>query len=452
MKQILIVGAGPAGIRAAKIFVDAGIKPIVVDEAERAGGQIYRRPPKGFGRSAKELYGSEAAKAVALHHIFDKMVQKNQVTYYPRCSVVALANGQAHVLGADGVFQCPYDKLIIATGATDRLAPVPGWQAPGVYSLGAAQIALKAQGVALGQRIVLAGAGPLLILLAHQLVKAGATLEAVLDTSPRTAQMRGLFDMFLSRPVTTLRGIWMRLGIARYYRGAVTLREIATDENGPVAVSWLDRRGRQYQSKCDMVGLGWHLRADTHLADLAGARFQRDERFSQWLPETDMFGRATKDVYLAGDGMRILGADGAECAGALAAIGCLQDMALTAPDPSSYLGRLKRMMRFAKGIARAFPWPEKMIRTLSDETVLCRCEGVTVGQLRKTTDWSGPEANRAKSLGRVGMGRCQGRYCQLAGAEIIAAEVNLPVARVGRLRSQPPARPAPISAYVDHDS
>ena len=174
---------------------------------------------------------------------------------------------------------------------------------------------------------------------------------------------------------------------------------------------------------------------------------------AQWLPRSDGEGRAGTGLYLAGDGLRILGADGAELAGRVAARACLADLGL-ATDPAAQsrdLKRLRKMQRFAEGIARAFPWPAQLVRRLPDETVLCRCEGVTAGDLRATVPLSGADANRVKSLGRVGMGRCQGRYCQLAAAELIAETTGFSAAEVGRLRAQPPVRPAPVAALVrDH--
>lgn len=128
MTRVLIVGAGPAGIRAAQRLVAAGLHPVVVDEGARAGGQIYRRPPEGFTRPPQTLYGSEADKALELHRCFDRMLDAGQLTYHPRSSVLALGAQGAQVLGSDGVDTLAYDKLILATGATDRLAPVPGWQ------------------------------------------------------------------------------------------------------------------------------------------------------------------------------------------------------------------------------------------------------------------------------------------------------------------------------------
>lgn len=215
MSRVLIVGAGPAGMRAAETLARVGLVPIVVDEGARAGGQIYRRPPDGFTRPPKALYGAEAKKAVALHRMFDEMLRAGLVTYHPQSSVLGFSGNTAQVAGPEGMTGIGFDRLILATGAMDRLAPVPGWQQAGVYSLGAAQIALKAQGVALGRQIVLAGSGPLLTLVAHQLRKAGADVAAVLDTAPLSAQAVGGLRMAMARPLVMARGLAMRAGLGR---------------------------------------------------------------------------------------------------------------------------------------------------------------------------------------------------------------------------------------------
>ncbi|NDW06613.1 FAD/NAD(P)-dependent oxidoreductase [Jiella pacifica] len=448
-ERVVIVGAGPAGIRAAEVLTNAGLRPTVVDEGMRSGGQIYRRAPEGFKRAADKLYGSEAKKAQALHACFDRMLAEDRLAYFPLSSVLAIADDGLQVLTADGLQQIAFDRLIIATGATERLAPVPGWESAGVYGLGAMQIALKAQGVALGRRIVLAGSGPLLTLVATQLEAAGAEIAAVLDTSSLAKQLHGLPQM-LARPRLVARGMAMRAQLGRRYRAGVRLDRIETSSEGVEAISWT-HRGTTHRTECDAVGLGWHLRAETQLAGLAGATFTYDHSFAQWLPKADAMGRAGERLYLAGDGLRIRGADGAEVAGRLAAVACLEDMGLSAPDARADARRMRRLDRFAEGIARAFPWPAEVVRQLPDDAVVCRCESITAGALRDAVDAGGSEANRAKSLSRVGMGRCQGRYCQLAGAEIVAAQANLDVATVGRLRDQAPVRPAPIGAMRSPD-
>ena len=445
--DVVIVGAGPAGIRAAETLVSAGIRPIVIDEAQKAGGQIYRRPPEGFIRSPEMLYGPDARKARALHALFDGMVASGKVDHYPRSSVVALSDNAVHVLTEDRRRTFPFDRLILATGAADRLAPVPGWQSAGVFSLGAAQIALKAQGIALGRRLVLAGSGPLLTLVAFQLLEAGAEVAAVLDTASLPAQALALPGLMV-RPQLALRGLWMRLHLGPRYHAGVTLDGIDCNDQGPVSIRWRDARGAPNVTPCDMVGLGWHLRAETQLAGLAGCTFDYDEDWAQWLPRTDRMGRAGNGLYLAGDGVQIVGADGAEIAGRLAASACLADMGLPVQELAVYLRRLARYRRFARSLARAFPWPREMVRAAPDETVVCRCEGITAGTLRAIADCGGAEANRVKSLARLGMGRCQGRYCQLAGSELIAAKGKIAVCEAGRLREQAPARPVPIGAWV----
>ena len=154
-------------------------------------------------------------------------------------------------------------------------------------------------------------------------------------------------------------------------------------------------------------------------------------------------------VYLAGDGARVLGADGAEIAGRLAAYAALQD--LGRPVPAGELEGLRRsyavLDRFRRGLAEAFPWPAGQAERLPDEAIVCRCEAISVGELRRVVREMGAnEANRAKAFSRVGMGRCQGRYCGHAGAEIVAVAAGIPLEQVGRLRAQAPVKPLALSA------
>ncbi|TCG02996.1 hypothetical protein BZM27_51720, partial [Paraburkholderia steynii] len=107
---------------------------------------------------------------------------------------------------------------------------------------------------------------------------------------------------------------------------------------------------------------------------------------------------------------------------------------------------LARYKRFATGLREAFPWPARFAAALPDETIVCRCEAITAGELRRVVrEMGAKEANRAKAFSRVGMGRCQGRFCAHAGAEVIAAEARVPLEAVGRLRGQAPVKPLPMA-------
>lgn len=448
--RIVIVGAGPAGVRAAQAVVEAGLRPVVIDEGRQDGGQIYRRVPGEFKRPYAKLYGTEAAKALALHESFSSL--KERIDYHPHSLAWNLAEGVLHVAGNGESSIHPYDALLICAGAADRMMPVVGWERAGCYSLGGAQIALKSQGCAIGQRTVFLGSGPLLYLVANQYIQAGATVAAVLDTSPPVRSLKHLRGL-LARPMLALRGVRMIRRIRQagvpVLQGVTPIEIEGDDEAGVGGVRFRGSNGETQRIEADAVGLGWHLRSEAQLADLARCEFVFDSTSRQWLPRVDPDGRSTvAGVYLAGDGARILGADGAEAAGRLAALAALADLGVKpgqdryAAEASSLRATLARMERFRAGISGAFPWPHEQAAGLPDATVVCRCESITAGELRACVHAKGSqEINRAKAFTRIGMGRCQGRYCGHAGAEIIAAEANLPIDAVGRLRTQAPVKP-----------
>jgi NADPH-dependent 2,4-dienoyl-CoA reductase/sulfur reductase-like enzyme len=449
--RIVIIGAGPAGVRAAETLVAAGICPVLLDEGARDGGQIYRRQPEGFRRSSSELYGTEASRADALHQTFDAL--KPKIDYRPRHLAWNIFDGQVHMICEGVADTVPFDALIIASGATDRLMPVKGWEHAGVFSLGAAQIALKSQACAIGRRVVLMGTGPLLQLVTSQYIKAGVEVVALLDTSPFAAQVKAAARL-AARPDVLWKGLKLVGGLMRsrvaIHRGITPVEIHGDAESGVSGVTVRLGGGKLRRFDCDAVALGYHLRPETQLADLAGCAFNFDEITRQFAPVIDGDGRASvKGVYLAGDGARTQGADGAEVAGRLAAFAVLSDAGIGAPatQMAALRRERERMERFRLGLAAAYPWPHHLAAELSDDTILCRCECVTVGEVRAVaTEKGADELNRAKAFSRVGMGRCQGRYCGQAAAEVVAAATGLPLETVGRLRGQAPVKPLAIRA------
>jgi NADPH-dependent 2,4-dienoyl-CoA reductase/sulfur reductase-like enzyme len=446
--QPAIVGAGPAGIRAAQTLAKHGVRPVLIDEAARAGGQIYRRPPAHFSRPPETLYGSEAARATAVHAAIDDL--QDRIDYRPDSLVWNVQDAGLDVLHGPTQTTCtvPYGQLIVATGATDRVLPVPGWTLPGVYTLGGAQVALKFQGCAIGSRVVLAGTGPLLYLVAWQYAKAGVDVAAVLDTARFGDQLAAVPAM-LRQPAVFLKGVhyvaWLRAHGVPVRRGVRLLR-MEGDERVR-AVVWSEA-GREHTLDCDAVGFGYALRSETQLADLLGCRFAFAPLHRAHLPERDAAGRSSvAGVYLAGDGAGIMGADAAEWAGELAALTLLADhgMAIDTQRAELLQQRLARLTGFRAGLERAFPFPSDWAAQAPDELVVCRCENVTAGELRRgVADGGADEMNRLKALTRVGMGRCQGRMCGVAAAEILAHATGQPVQQVGRFRGQAPIKPIPI--------
>jgi NADPH-dependent 2,4-dienoyl-CoA reductase/sulfur reductase-like enzyme len=444
--RVIIIGAGPAGVRCAETLVRAGLRPTVVDENRRDGGQIYRRQPDNFTRPYDKLYGTEAERAQSLHASFDALRAK--VDYMPETLAWNIFGGKLHVVRDQRSKALPYDALVICSGATDRLMPVKGWHYAGTYSLGASQIALKAQACAIGRQVVFMGTGPLLYLVASQYVKAGANVAAVLDTSPLMRRVAAL-PKLLARPAVLRNGLalvsYLKRAGVQVLTGITPVEITGSAENGVQGVVVRDKHGNERSFECDAVGMGYHLRPETQLADLARCSFRFDAETRQWLPEVGEDGRTSvPGVYLAGDGMKVLGADAAEIGGRLAALAVLKDLKLKVNEDELQALRAEqaKMDRFRRGLAQAFPWPAEQAAALPDDAVVCRCEVVTAGDLRRTVrEMGAQEANRAKALCRVGMGRCQGRYCGHAGAEIIAHAAGVPLEQVGRLRGQAPVKP-----------
>lgn len=448
--RVIVIGAGPAGIRCAETLVTAGLRPILIDEGRREGGQIYRRQPENFTRSYETLYGTEAARAEAVHRSFEAI--REHIDYRPETLVWNIADRKIYAIRDGKQFTLPFDALVICSGATDRLMPIKGWHYAGAYSLGGAQVALKSQACAIGNQVVFMGTGPLLYLVAAQYLKAGAKVAAVLDTSRASLRMLALPKLMM-QPSTLWKGIALTLALRRsgvpLHTGIEPLEIEGTAEDGVQSVTFKDARGALKKITCDAVAMGYHLRPETQLADLARCAIHFDARTRLWLPHIDADGRSSMpSIYLAGDGARVLGAQAAELSGRLAASALLQDNGdAQREEVIEALRRdLAKLQGFAQGLSEAFPWPANQAATLSDDTLVCRCESITVGELRAVVrDKDACESNRAKALSRVGMGRCQGRYCSYAAAEVIAQAANIPVEQVGRLRGQAPVKPLPIS-------
>ena len=447
--KAIVVGGGPAGLRAAMTLAQHGLEPVLLDEAARPGGQGYRSPAPGIALDIAALMGSQEAKYERLHRQFE--AARSTIDYRELTSVWAIEghtlfterNGHADVLA--------FDALIVASGATDRIVPLPGWTVPGVFSLGGAQIALKDQGAFIGRRVAFVGSSPLLALAAKQYQAMGATIAGVFDTTPFFAKIRAV-PYLLHAPDTALRGLsylaqLLTTGVPLHF-GVDPVRIEGCDHVETLVLR--DGKGREMHIDCDAVALGYGLKPETQLAELAGASFAFDELFRMWLPIIDADGRAAPDLYLAGDGAAIGGADAAEASGTLASLALLADKGHTVAqsEVDRLRATIKQLRRFQRGLAIAFAWPHRDAGALPGETIVCRCENVIAGDIRAALGAGliPPELNRVKAITRCGMGRCQGRICGPALQEIVAAQSGGPVATVGRLRSQAPIKPIALSA------
>jgi len=445
--KVTIVGAGPAGVAAADVLAAHGAAVTVIDEGGEAGGQIYRRARAGLELDVDALRGVEAPNYRSFHAVFERL--RGRIDYRPQTLAWGIEEKRLRTISAGVADTVMFDALILATGATDRTLPIPGWTLPGVFTLGGAQVLLKEHGCLIGRRIVFCGSSPLLYLAAKQYHAMGAEVVAVLDTTSFTAKI-GAAPELLAAPQTFARGLrYMNAlrgaGVPIHHGVSLAAFEGA---NGVERIRFRSRGG-EHVIACDAIAYGFGLKPETQLADLAGVEFRYDATFRQWLPDADRDGRCGSDVYIAGDGATIGGARIAALTGKLAACAVLDDfkIAVSGVPRAAMRREVARLRRFQRGLARAFAWPARAIHDLDDLVLVCRCEGITAGELRASirAEFGPTEVNRLKAITRCGMGRCQGRFCGLPGAELIAYALNVPLEAVGRLRGQAPVKPIPLS-------
>lgn len=450
-RKVVIVGAGPAGVRAAEVLQRYRYNVTIVHEGPSAGGNIYRRQPPGFTRPSQELYGSEAIKADRIHETYDRLMGSVEVK--ANATVLNVYDGKILAQSHAGLEEISYDKLLIATGAMDRVIPLPGWTLPGVYTLGGSQIALKHQACAIGSKVVFFGTGPLLYLVAYQYSKAGANVAGVYDTTSFGRKARYAVGLLTNFKL-------LRQGV--YFRRYLKSKNVDLQEGiEPLAIlgdgnvkgfRYRRKNGSAHVVDCDAVGFGYGLKPEAQLAELAGADLVFEPSQNVWAVRHDGSGRVRQNVYIAGDCATIAGADAAELSGARAAYSILEDDGREVPQRplKSISSKLSALGRFRKWLNLTFRVPVEQISTIPDDTILCRCENITFGEVRAAVDRFKPvNVNQLKAYCRTGMGRCQGRVCGPTASALLATMTSRKIDEVGHMRCQGPLKPVSYTAAAE---
>ncbi|VVS95557.1 NAD(P)/FAD-dependent oxidoreductase [Desulfoluna spongiiphila] len=453
--DVVVIGAGPAGLAASATLAEMGLDVLTLDEQHRVGGQIYRHVEVA-PKAAHTLFGPDYSRGLDLVNEF----RKSGARHEPGASVWQVEpDGTVCYSQAGASRRIRANYIVAATGAMERPMPIPGWTLPGVMGAGAANNLAKEAGLTPSGRVVLAGSGPLLLLEASLLIKKGVNIAAILETTPTIPSVWALprAPQALLRSDFLLKGALMMREIKRsgvsHYKGVTGIRALGEEAVESVEAVCGDKT---LHLKADMLLLHFGVIPNTHIFRQMGCRMAWNPRQRYWTPACDPWGRTNFErVFAAGDGAGVSGALAARYKGELAALEIARCLGILSEEERNTHALPLRKAKMHDAWPRPFidalyaPQPGQFLFT--DDTVLCRCENVTVGEVRKVVGEGVRDVNEVKIITRCGMGPCQGRMCGPALAEVVGSALKISPHRTGQLSVRPPLKPIPLEEIAAMD-
>jgi NADPH-dependent 2,4-dienoyl-CoA reductase/sulfur reductase-like enzyme len=416
--DVVICGAGPAGIAAAdaaRTAAGTGARVAIVDANARPGGQVWRHDVRFDGARA----GPTGEARQRSRGVFGAAA-----TWYLQTQVVAAAGDELLIEGPTGATRLRYRKLILATGARELLLPFPGWTLPGVCGAGGLESLVKQGWPIAGQRVVVAGSGPLLLAAAALLVRHGAQVLGVHEQAS-TRQLWSFVSGLARWPMTALQALGLRARLARVpYRCGEFVRAAIGDER--LRAVDIETPAGVRRIACDYLAIGYGLVPNVELAELLGCRLVADHGPHARVAVDEHQCTSLPNVFAAGEvcgigGARLAGVEG-RIAG-LAAIGALRAAAALGT-------RRRRARRFAQHVSHHFRLDARIHALAMPDTVICRCEDVPLAALADFGPPGAWDGRAAKLATRCGMGACQGRIC---GAALVELGLDRPTAATAPL-------------------
>lgn len=392
--DILIIGAGPAGMAAALAAAPSGASITLVDDNPQPGGQIWRDGPQ----VALPALAQQHRAALARHA---------HIRLLPGTRVVGL--GETHpgdkapallLEDADRGWTQHSHRIVLCTGARELLLPFPGWTLPGVTGAGALQALIKAGLDVRGQRIVIAGTGPLLLAAAATAAKAGATVVRVAEQTPWSA-LAGFAAQLPRWPAKAAQALTLLHTSLRAHTHVLEAQGISQVQSVRL------RTGLHEEETlaCDRVACGFGLVPNTELGQMLGCALGGPLSGGQGLAVDAQMRTSVPGVFAAGETTGFGGSERSLVQGAMAghvAAGHVQQAQALRPE-------LARWEGFAQTLQASFPLNETLKTLARPETLVCRCEDVPYAALTGRQGWID-----AKLHTRCGMGACQGRICGAA--------------------------------------
>jgi NADPH-dependent 2,4-dienoyl-CoA reductase/sulfur reductase-like enzyme len=461
---LAVIGAGPAGLEAAATAAERGVSVALIDARERPGGQYYRQPPATFAVEDQSRHQSEAERLLkrAAHPLVRHVGGATVWGLFP-----APEGWEIAVDGPGGGRAVLAPFVILAPGAYDRPVPFPGWTLPGVMTAGGAQGLLKTQRVLPGRRFILSGTGPLQLAVAAALIQNGGEVVAVLEGAR--------VDWHALKHATAAWGQWSRLAeglehakVLRAARAPVRTGWAVVAAHGEDQVEaatiarldadWRRIPGTEERIEVDTVVVGYGFTPSTELSRLAECEHILRPELGGLVPvRNERLLTCQPGLYVAGDAGGITGAAAAQLEGRLAALCVCRRLGIKGADERA-IGRavrsLERERSFARALAAVFAPGPGLDELATDDTLICRCENVTLGRIRKAVRGGARAVNEVKGLTCVGMGNCQGRTCgtlaqRLVARELAALGCEVPQ-QVDLLTMRPPIYPLSLQALSEY--
>jgi NADPH-dependent 2,4-dienoyl-CoA reductase/sulfur reductase-like enzyme len=391
--EVLVLGAGPAGIAAATAAAEHGRRVVVLDDNRKPGGQIWRE-----GSTAK--VGSTRVRNSKKRRALDRLYRSTALLLPGRTVFNASADGLVEATcenAADrAVERIHFEYLILATGARERFLPFPGATLPGVFGVGGLQALVRAGYTIAGKRVVVAGTGPLLLAVAAHLANDGATVSTIAEQAP-FLKLAAFAASLWRQPTKLLQGARFRSSLrsTAYRTGCWVTEAIASPHGHTLSAVRLTDGKRTWTEPCDLLACGYHLVPNTEIAELLGCAFDGSFVMVDAQQRTSI-----PNIFCVGEPTGIAGLDAAIVQGEVAGLECAGE------STQSLRGRVLKEQVFAKGLERAFGLREELRLLPRPDTIVCRCEDVRFATLQRNAEWSD-----IKLQTRCGMGPCQGRVC-----------------------------------------
>lgn len=460
--ELLVVGAGPAGLSAAIAAASAGVSVVVVDERSSPGGQYFK--PLSDVYSVRSL-DSVDAQFRRGRDLVDAAVRAGVEIVTNAIVWGAAGPHELWVVAGGRALVFLPSQLVLATGAHERAWPVAGWTLPGVLTTGAAQTLARSHRVAPGSRVALCGNGPLNLQVAAELVDGGIKIAAVVEAAsrPGIGRLSALATALRSAPALIGDGLrylskLRRAGVPVIW-GHVIMGIEGTERVESILIAPTGHHGQSDASAVrrfdvDAVCLGYGFAPDTELARQIGCGHRTDSGAADVLvPDRDADGESSlPGVFIVGDGAGLGGAHVALAEGAIAGYRAAINLGRTLSKNDAHrVARcrvsLRRHRRFQKALWRLFDNRSATVPA-PDDAVLCRCESVLHGEVRRLVASGISELGMLKKHTRVGMGRCQGRYCAPLLARLTSQDGARPIDAFAFFAPRPPLKPVPVAALA----